>query len=293
MQVSQIVFLTAMLISPSLIKIALLFSVCFSANAALRTTLKSSGLDIQVPENAFGTVSSRDITALLRSAAEEILRSCPQAQLPGIDVYHRTDHPQTDFKRARNGRITIGLTAQDTHWAQFAFQFGHEFCHALANDSDNRQRSERYPPRANFWLEESLCETASLFTLRAMSRSWQTAPPYPSWRNYAPWLNAYAAERIALPEHRLPKGKSFSVWFKEKESALRRNAMTREWNTVIAIRLLPLFEAEPRGWEAVTFLNDGVNEANNSLAEHFAEWRTQCPANLGPFVSRLEAVFVE
>ena len=48
------------------------------------------------------------------------------------------------------------------------------------------RRSVRYPRHANSWLEESLCETASLFTLRAMSRSWSIAPPYPAWKNYAP-----------------------------------------------------------------------------------------------------------
>jgi hypothetical protein len=151
--------------------------------------------------------SSADITALLRSAAFELWRHCPRTKLDGIDVYHRADHPQTDFKRTPNGRIAIGLAAQDTHWAQFSFQFAHEFCHMLANYSNSPQRSVRYPPPANFWLEECLCETASLFTLRAMSRSWQIAPPYPAWRDYAPWLNAYAERRLALPEHHLPAGK--------------------------------------------------------------------------------------
>jgi len=37
--------------------------------------------------------------------------------------------------------------------------------------------------------------------------------------------------------------------------ALRQNAGPRDRNTIIAIRLLPLFESEPRGWETLVFLN--------------------------------------
>jgi hypothetical protein len=255
----------------------------------LQAEENSTPLDIQVQPQGFGKAA--DITAALSSAAFEIWRYCPRTQLDGIDVYCRTDHPQTDFKRNSRGRVSIGLAARDTHWAQYSFQFAHEFCHTLANYSNNTQRAVRYPAHANFWLEESLCETASLFTLRAMSRSWQTVPPYPSWRDYAPWLSAYAQQRLAFREHQLPAGKPFAVWFEANETALRRNPTIRNWNTIIAIRLLPLFEAEPRGWKTVTFLNRGAHDANESLATRLAQWRSHCPENLRPFVARLAAVF--
>ncbi len=64
-------------------------------------------------------------------------RYFPRAQLSGIDVYHRSGYPITNFERGPSGRVAIGLTARKTRWAQYAFQFAHEFCHALANFSDN------------------------------------------------------------------------------------------------------------------------------------------------------------
>lgn len=248
-------------------------------------------LNIDVQAAGFGKVSAADITAVLESAASEIWRYCPRTQLPGIEVYPQSKHPQTNFEREPNGRVAIGLTARNTSWAQYGFQFAHEFCHTLANFSNNPQRFVRYPRHANSWLEESLCETASLFTLRAMSRSWRTAPPYPAWRAYAPWLNAYVEQRLALPEHRLPAGTPFLVWFNESEPALRLNPAIRDRNTIIAIRLLPLFEAEPRGWAALTFLNRDFPHSNQSLARHLAKWRSQCPEELRPFLKRLAAVF--
>jgi hypothetical protein len=221
----------------------------------------------------------------------EILRHCPHARLSGITVYHRNDHPQTNFNRSSDGSIAIGLTAKSTYWAQYNFQFAHEFCHALANFSNNPQKSVRSPEHANSWLEESLCETASLFTLRAMSRSWRNAPLYPAWRNYARWLKAYVEQRITSPVHQLPTGSSFLAWFRENEPALRRNSALRDRNTIIAIQLLPVFESEPRGWGAVTFLNRESLNVNASLAQYLRHWRTECPPELRPFVSRLAGVF--
>jgi hypothetical protein len=256
-----------------------------------RATFAPKPLDIRVQTNGFGRASPNDITAALQSAAYEIWKHCPHTQLDGIDVYYRADHPQTDFKRRSSGRIGIGLSARDTHWAQYAFQFAHEFCHALANYSNHPQKSVRYPHHANLWLEESLCETASLFALRAMSRSWPTAPPYPAWRSYAPWLNDYVEQRLALPEHQLPAGTSFPIWFHENQAALRQNSDMRDRNTIIAIHFLPIFEAEPRGWEAVAFLNRGSSNAGESLAHRLVEWRSQCPEDLRFFVNKLAAVF--
>jgi hypothetical protein len=269
---------------------------CLSAGVVTRAadnhlTFVTKPLDIHVQADGFGKASPADITSVLQSGASEIWRHCHRIQLDGIDVYHRADHPQTDFKRTPSGRISIGLSSRDTYWAQYSFQFAHEFCHALANFSNRPQRSVRYPSTANLWLEESLCETASLFVLRAMNRSWRTDPSYPVWRYYAPSFNDYVERRLALPEHHLPAGTPFIVWFRQNQEALRQNPALRDRNTIIAVKLLPLFEAEPLGWEALPFLNIGSSEKNQSLARHLAEWRSLCPTDLRPLVARIAAVF--
>ncbi|HET9377386.1 MAG TPA: hypothetical protein VFO40_20590, partial [Chthoniobacterales bacterium] len=74
-------------------------------------------------------------------------------------------------------------------------------------------------------------------------------------------------------------------------SALRQNSDLRDQNIIIASQLLPVFESYPRAWEAVVFLNRGSSDANESLAQHFTEWRSHCPENLRPFVARLAVVF--
>jgi len=243
-----------------------------------------------VQAGGFGGASAADITAVLQSAAGELFRCWPGTQLPSVDVYHRTDHPQTDSRRAAGNRIAIGLTARDNHWAQYSFQFAHECCHALINYSNDERGLTRNRQYANLWLEESLCETASLFTLRALSRSWLIAPPYAAWRDYAPWFFAYAQGRLALPEHHLPAGTSFVVWFRANEPALRQDSTRRDRNTIIAAQLLPIFEREPRGWRALAFFRRAANP-NQSLSRHFADWRSSCPRELQQFVGKLAAVF--
>ena len=247
-------------------------------------------IDIRVQAGGFGAASAADITAVLQSAAGELFRYWPGTRLPSIDVYHRADHPQTDSRRATGNRIAIGLTARDNHWAQYSFQFAHECCHALINYSNDERGLTRDRRYANLWLEESLCETASLFTLRALSRSWLIAPPYAVWRDYAPWFSAYAEERLALPEHHLPAGTSFAVWFRANEPALRKDPTRRDRNTIIAAQLLPIFEKEPRGWGALAFFSRAANP-NQSLSQQFTKWRWGCPPELQRFVTKLAAVF--
>ena len=102
-----------------------------AADKSRRSEFRS--INIRVQAGGFGGASAADITAVLQSAAGELFRYWPGTQLPSVDVYHRTDHPQTDSISAAGNRIAIGLTARDNHWAQYSFQFAHECCHALIN----------------------------------------------------------------------------------------------------------------------------------------------------------------
>jgi hypothetical protein len=110
-------------------------------------------LDIRVQLTGFGKVSREDITAVLESAAGQLWQHCGSKRLPGIDVYHRTDRPETNFSRAANGRIAVGLTTRDTHWAQAS---GLPTSSVAPGKNDDPKRNDGSSQHANFWLEESL-----------------------------------------------------------------------------------------------------------------------------------------
>ena len=117
-----------------------------------------------------------------------------------------------------------------------------------------------------------------------------TLPP-PLSGGTLPGLPITQSNGSKLPGYRLPAGTSFSAWFRQHQPALRKNAGHRDWNTIIATQLLPIFEAEPAGWESVTFLNRGPTNGGEPLTERFAQWRAACPDHLRPFVTKLAAVF--
>lgn len=251
----------------------------------------SASLEIIVENGGWGKAAAPDIRAVLLSTANELWQHCPGQRIKPIRIYHRTDFPQTDFLHDWRGRVRIGLNCEDTRWAQMIFQFGHEFCHALAQHSSIALRGWHPPRHANLWFEESLCEASSLFVLRRLAVTWQQSAPYETWRTYAPAIGKYASDRLAKPEHQLPADTPFLAWFRQNEAAMRDNPVLREKDVIVARQMLPLFEADPSGWAAVCYLNLGTHQQGKSLAQHFSEWQNNSPPELRPFIGRLTALF--
>lgn len=234
-----------------------------------------------------------DLRAVLLSAGEAIWQHCPNTtwNVPGFYIFYHETSPITLFDHRFDGRIAIGLNARHTFWAQFAYQFAHEFCHALAGHANDWKQPWIKERKANHWLEESLCETASLFALRSMGETWKTKPPYANWKSFAEALTKYADERLAASAKTLPPEKSFHEWFTANEPAMRQNGTIREKNNVVAQALLPLFEAEPSGWEAITFLNLTKGNPDKTLRTHFDDWSSKSPEAQHPFIRKLAAKF--
>jgi hypothetical protein len=249
-------------------------------------------LDLKIA-GGFGSAAEADVRAVLSSAAGEIWRHCPATswQVSGFYVYHNPESPITLFDHTADGRIAIGLNSQDTLWSQYAFQFAHEFCHALAGHSDDWRQTWIRGRKANNWLEESLCETASLFALRAMGKSWEKDPPYTNWRDYSASLTSYVADRLAGTAKEFPAGTRFIDWFHQNQPAMRETSTLREKNNQVAAALLPVFEADPAGWESVTFINRVAPAPENSLQDHFRAWHGRVPAAQRAFVAKLARVF--
>jgi len=271
---------------------------CAAAHALLATNClaarKPAGraLDLKIAPN-FGRAAEADLRAVLTSAATEIWRHCPATtwQTSGFYVCHNPKNPVILFDHTADGRVSIGLNSQDTLWCQYAFQFAHEFCHALAGHSNDWRKTWIRGRKANNWLEESLCETASLFALRAMAKNWAQNPPYPNWKDYSAALTSYAAERLAATASALPASTRFIDWFQQNEAAMRKSSTLRENNNQVAAALLPIFEADPAGWESVTFINLVPRAPENSLHDHLHAWHQKVPASQRAFVAKLARVF--
>ena len=266
------------------------FLVTLLAPALLRAEEKkpTRELDFQIDAKPFGA-GEADILAVLRSATGEIWRHCATTTFElGFRIYRHDKFPITHYLHD-NDRIVIGLNTGGQYWSQYAFQFAHEFCHALMDHANNWRRLWHNGDHANQWLEEAFCETASLFALRAMGKTWQTKPPFGNWRDYAKNLTSYAQDRLDDPKHQLPAGKTFAVWLAEV-LPIQRKKWTRENNTIAARQLLPLFEAEPAGWDALPALNLCTREPQKNLARFLEEWKLNAAPAHHVFIEKVRAV---
>ena len=221
-----------------------------------------------------------DVEKVLRSSADALWVYFPERQLRPILVDPKGG-PIVLFGRGPNGEYRVRLNTGKTYWAQYAFQFAHEFCHILC---DYKADDE-----SNKWFEESVCETASLFALRRMSQTWRAAPPYPNWKDFAPHLASYAAERMR--EVRLPADLTLAAWYHQNEAELRKNPCLRDKNRVVAGELLPLFEKAPEHWESVAWLNAVTPGKPRSLEQYLADWHERCPPRHKAFVRQIAERF--
>ena len=257
---------------------------------ALEAEKNHRDLRFQIGEG-FGVGLSENIEAVLRSSGETIWCHCTSThwQISGFSIYQHEQHPICHFDHTADSCVLIGLATKQTFWAQYAFQFAHEFCHALIGHSSNWRKRNLRQAGPNFWLEECLCEVASLFSLRAMSETWRSKPPYPNWKDYAEHLKSYADERIE--KTRQTYRQPFPSWFAETENDLRRNPTMREHNCRIALELLPIFEAHPLGWDSLQHYRMTVPSEEQTLQEHFEQWLRSADRSQHTFIKKIGTVF--
>ena len=247
------------------------------------SSLKADDLKIKVVGNGWGKASKTDLKKVLESAANTIWRHCKEAKLPPIQVSKGNETPISLFQRAKNGDLQVKLTSKDTFWAQHSYQFAHEICHCLCRFKDG--------DKTNMWFEESLCETASLFALRAMSKDWQTKPPYPNWKSYSRALYDYAEKLLQDPERSLPENMTIKQWYLKNKESLEKDAINRKLNAVVAKEILKFLEKDPHHWEAVFWINEKRTTEKVSFEVYLRNWKTSVPEKHKKFVDEIIKLF--
>jgi hypothetical protein len=187
------------------------------------------------------------------------------------------------YDRGPNNEYQVKLSTKDLVWDQHSYQFAHEYCHIRTNYKKGNQKCK--------WFEETICELASLFTLRRMSEKWAVNPPYSNWLGYATSLFKYAENRIIDDKHKLPVGLNFQSWFQSAHADLKKDPYIRESNTLIAIKLLKLFEENTELWAAMKYYNTWDVLESDNIYSNFSKWLALLPNELKPGVNRLIDVF--
>lgn len=236
--------------------------------------------EFRVEAEGFGA-SAADIRAILQSTGRELWRFFPKYEIEPFVVSRGNRNPIVLHGRNARGEIVMRLSTEKTFWSQYAYQFAHEFCHILCGFDNDDSPHE--------WFEETLCETASLFAMRAMAETWKDQAPYPNWVDYRHSLKQYADDVIASRAE-IENG-ALAAFFREHEAELTESTNNRELNGAIAVVLLDWFEANPKHWEAVRWLNPSPAAAGETFGAYLGKWRAAAPKRHRGFIERIARAF--
>jgi len=244
------------------------------------------GVAIHASPGEWAGAKLSDIEAVTHSAADSFVGFDEGETIDiTLEPTASEDDPPMTLSNTNPGRSVVRLNVRGNRWARLAFQFGHEYCHVLADPTTRTDRKRRFA-----WIEEVLCETGSLFALRSMAREWAINPPYPSWREYSSSLAAYEAEHVSDPTRSLPLGEKFADWLSVRVPLLEADPYRRDDNTIIAKELLCVFETDRAAWRALRCLHSAPQSSEASLAGFMSDWARTCPAEYRRSVAAIAAL---
>ena len=269
------------------IETGVLHSLKASAADALLTGRVGVGgtMEIHVRSGGWGEISDPTLELLLRNISSHLLCHLREP-IDGRVIVRPTlstkDDPITLYRSSPQDPHIIQLQARNNYWCRFAYQFAHEICHVLSG-------YERLADNPNGWFHEALCELASVFVLRRMAERWATSPPFLGRTDYAESLASYADDLLSREAHQLPIGATFSTWLASEEGSLRQDRYIRNKNAVVAYQLLPIFESDPAGWNAILKLPNFPG----GFRDYLVMWYSQVEEIDNPFMSRIIQRFRE
>ena len=80
---------------------------------------------------------------------------------------------------------------------------------------------------------------------------------------------------------------TLSTWLQSEEEGLRADRYLRAKNAVVAYSLLPIFESDPAGWNAIRRLP----ASSAILKDYLLEWHASVEPADKPFVKRILDAF--
>ena len=208
----------------------------------------------------WGGTSLRTVHAVLESAFDVLLDAFEKLPDAPIRVARWSQDPRVFYDYRP---YEIRISARDTYWCQYVYQFSHELCHVMTN-------FDRYREHKHKWFEESLCELASLFVLHRLATIWKEHPPadIAGAVEFAPHFRTYADDvwNVQVDRHDLPH------WLTEHIDTLEASLFNRELNRTLAVALLDRFLEDPSLWRACGWLDCWDPSANVTFRDYLDSW---------------------
>ena len=171
----------------------------------------------------------------IKSQFEQLFGTDYVRTRPVISVLHHIDGPES-FRE--NGIIV--LSADISCGLQFAYQFSHELCHCMV---------PKTVPQRFRWFEETLCQLASIYFIKAIYRAENLPRELEFYRDYVSWyFNSLCKDTPRITG-------TAGAFIQHYQVRLESEPYLRDTNRAIALVLLPMFELYPSLWRIVTRLH--------------------------------------
>lgn len=164
-------------------------------------------------------------------------------------------------------KTIIYLNCEMGYYCQAAYQLCHELCHIMIKGKVNSKLR---------WLEESICECASLYFMQLISIEWKNQDFFPEYHvNFQKYVQNILSDTSKIKE--------FNISQLSQENSLvsiylSNHEYDRDINRYMAIKLLPFFSKNPYLWKAFQNLYKVVNV--DSIIETLHELKKFDNANL-------------
>lgn len=217
---------------------------------------------VTIANGNWGATSLRAAGAVLESAAAVLCGAFGRRPDAPVHVMPGDEPPYVARERRP---YLIWISARDTYWCQYAYQFSRELCRVLVNF--DRIRGHRHR-----WFEESVCELAAIFVLVRLSERFRHCPPPEVFgaAEFAPHFAAYAHSIAgsvpAVPRVNLP------AWLSGNLPALEGHHAHRELNRTAAVAMLDSFLEDESLWRDCEALNRWDARGDASFADHLDSW---------------------
>jgi hypothetical protein len=243
--------------------------------AARSRTLLSAPLELggewgQSPEHSVHAILSRMREACLGGIG---LVSDRQPQMLRVDD-HSSGPPHVWLHEENPDTAWIVVDIAARHWAQLAYQFGHELGHVLCNSWLPQAKLE--PPSR--WLEEAMVEAFSMRGLGVLADSWEHDPPFPHDGGYARALRKYRQDLI---EKYRKNGDgepvaNVAAWFRANRATLDRAHGVGKVEGPAIVAILGHLERDPRCVADMGAVNRWPALSAAPVEEYLRLWRRSC-----------------
>ena len=211
----------------------------------------------------WGATSLTAIHGVLMSVFDVLVDALGRHPSEPIEVGHCPGEHFLAVNQTRPYRMY--LSAWNRYWSKYAYQFGNLLCRILTGHDPHQEHKYR-------WLQDSICEAASLYALHRIAETWVERPPRAVYRakEFAPSHEAYA--KSIRREYALAAETVVGQSLRQSREGLETSRHRNDLAGILVCDLLEIFQNAPNLWKDCAALASCDPRQNETLEDYLDSW---------------------